>query len=227
MANITWQELLDHLSTREIESRKTFDRYTPEFVQEALGFLAKLLAMYIALTENANSSPLDVAGRRIGVYLDLLWKRLSGWEKAETDLLAWTTRNLLEVHFWTQFITQSAANAQEFISEADIDQRELFEVYLRQQGNLTDIGDAAIRALADLTPGKRERIGTPDPLLYKECSKYVHVTSWIVNGYDRHIKDDYARLKFIAFSLHYFTIIVKMLLESNSETRTILYGQSM
>jgi hypothetical protein len=104
MTVMTWQELLDHLSTREMESRKTLDRYTPEFVQEALGFLAKLLAIYIALTEDANSSPLDVAGRRIGVYLDLLWKRLSEWEKTETDLLAWTTRNLLEVHFWTQFI---------------------------------------------------------------------------------------------------------------------------
>ena len=42
-----------------------------------------------------------------------------------------------------------------------------------------------------------------DSLLWKECCKYVHATAWLVNGYERRMKDEYVRRMIIAFGLHY------------------------
>ena len=218
---MTWQELIDHLNAKGEEGREHLKRYAPEFVQDGLSFLAKLLGLYIAFTENSES-PRDIAGRRIAVYMDLLWRRLKGWETADLDCLAWTIRNLLELHLWTQFVAEKPENATAFIQEADIDQRELFKAFLGQQGDFRDIGHCAIQVLVDEAPdGKRRNIAgaqTQNPLLYKECSKYVHVTAWLLNGYDRHMKDEYMRQRLIAFALHYYTAITTILLLSNSDT---------
>lgn len=224
---MTWRELIDSLSARGAEGREYLERYTPPFVRESLACLATLLGSYIAFTEDG-ASPIDVAGRRIAVYVDLLWKRLSQWETADSDLLAWTTRNLLEVAFWTRFVTESVDNAQAFISQADIDQKELFCAFLEQQGDPTDMGHAAVAALAASVHGKRTQVratNTADPLLYKECSKYVHVTAWLINNYDRRMNDDYMRLTFVAFSLSHLVAITTMLLESNAATIRVLHGE--
>jgi hypothetical protein len=222
--------LIDSLNAREVEGRRYLERYTPAFVRESLASLAPLLGMYIAFTASAGesgASPIDTAGRRIGVYVDLLWKRLSDWEAADIDLLAWTTRNLLEATFWARFVTESVDNARTFLSQDEIDQKELFEAFLERQGDLTDIGHAAVAALVASVPGKRVPMrgtDTDDPLLYKECSKFIHVSAWLINNFDRHMNDDYTRLTFIAFSLSYVVAITRMLLESNAETIGVLHG---
>lgn len=225
---MTWQELIDNLNARGIEGREFLDRYTPVFVRESLACLATLLGSYIAFTDEDGASPIDVAGRRIAVYVDLLWNRLSQWETADCDLLAWTTRNLFEAAFWARFVTDSVDNAQAFMSQADIDQKELFAAFLEQQGDLTDMSHAAIAALAASVPGKRIQVratDTADPLLYKECPKYIHVTAWVINNYARRMNDDYTRLTFVAFSLSQLVAITTMLLESNSATIGFLHGE--
>lgn len=155
--------------------------------------------------------------------MDLLWRRLRSWETADLDLLVWTMRNLLELHFWTGFIAEAPENARAFIQEADIDQRELFEVFLKQQGDLRDIGHFAIQVLVNDAPaGKPRKVQIADPILWKECCKYVHVTTWLLNDYDRHMKDEDMRHKIIAFALHYAAAITRILIISNPDTESLL-----
>jgi hypothetical protein len=220
---MTWQELLDHLNASGEEGREYLRRYTPQFVQGGLLSLAKLLGLYIAFTDEKSQSPTDIAGRRIAIYMDLLWRRLRSWETADLDLLVWTMRNLLELHFWTGFIAEAPENARAFIQEADIDQRELFEVFLKQQGDLRDIGPCAIQVLVNDAPaGKPRKVQVADPILWKECCKYVHVTAWLLNDYDRHMKDEDMRHKIIAFALHYAAAITRILIISNPDTESLL-----
>jgi hypothetical protein len=222
---VTWQELIDHLNAEGEEGRQHLQRYTPEFVRDGLHCLAKLLGLYIGFTEETSQSSIDVAGRRIAAYMDLLWRRLRDWETLDLDLLAWTTRNLLELHFWALFITKAPENATAFIREAETEQGELFRAFLKQMGDLSDIGHCAIKVLADETAGRHRQIVTSDPLLFMECSKYVHVSAWLLNDYDRRMKDENMRSQLIAFSLHYATAITRLLIWSNSQT-TFLLGES-
>ena len=224
---MTYQELIDHLNASGEEGREYLKRYTPEFVQDSLSFLAKLGGLYIAFTDENSQLPTDIAGRRIAIYMDVLWRRMREWETADLDFLAWTVRNLLELHFWTQFIAEKPENATAFIQEAEIDQRELFDVFLKQQGDFSDIGHCAMRVLVrDVLPAGRPRkilnADVDNPLLYKECCKYVHVTSWLLNGYDRHMKDDYMRHSLIAFGLKYAAAITTILIISNPETAPLI-----
>jgi len=220
---MTWQELIDNLIASSEEGSKHLARYTPTFVQDGLRMLAKPLGLYIAFTEEHSLSPTDIAGRRIAIYMDLLWRRLREWETADLDFLMWTMRNLLELHFWTQFVTAAPENAAAFIREAEIDQRELFKVFLKELGDFSDIGHCAIQVLVNEAPaGIRQKVDPADGILWKECCKYVHVTSWLLNDYDRHMKDMYMRRKMIAFGLHYATAITRTLIASNPDTKPLL-----
>ncbi len=154
--------------------------------------------------------------------MNLLWRRLRAWETLDLDFLAWTTRNLLEVHYWAQFITAASENAAAFMGKAEAEQGELFRRFLEQMGDSSNIDRFAMRALADQTPGKHSHFTTSDPLLFMECSKYVHVSAWLLNGYDRHMEDDYMRHQLIAFSLHYASAITRLLIRSNSQTKSLL-----
>lgn len=224
---MTLEELRQHCQARTAEGLAYLERYTPTFVADALACLATPLGTYIAFTDSADVSAIDVAGHRIAVYANLLWARLSKWQTVECDLLAWTTRNVLETHLWARFATSSEENAKAFISEADIDQKELFNAFL-QQGDPRDIGHAVVSVLADRIGGKRTAVraeNTDDPLLHKQCSKYVHATAWIINGFDRHMNDEYVRRQLVAFSLHHLAEITRSLLESSHETVGILCGE--
>jgi hypothetical protein len=220
---MTWQELIDHLNASGKEGREYLKRYSPAFVHDGLSSLARLLGLYIAFTDENSRAPTDIAGRRIAVYLDLLWRRLRDWETADLDFLVWTMRNLLELHFWTKYVTETPENAAAFIHESEIDQRELFEVFLKELGDFSDIGHSAIRVLAsDAQGGKRQKVSVEDPILWKECCKYAHPTPWLLNGYHRHMNDDYMRHQVIAFGLHYMAAVTRILILSNPNTESLL-----
>jgi hypothetical protein len=221
---MTKDELIAHLLASGDDGRAYLKRYTPEFVEESLAVFANMLGVYIAFTEDS-SEPIDIAGRRIAVYTDVLWCRLRTWSIVECDMLAWVTRTLMETYFWATFVTASSENAQTFISDAEVEQRELFEVFLKQQGDYSDVGHRAIRALVETTPSERKHLkprDQDDPLLYKECSKYVHVSAWLINDYEHRMKDEYSRLSFVAFSLRYFAAVTRLLVTSNAETKPLL-----
>jgi hypothetical protein len=72
------------------------------------------------------------------------------------------------------------------------------------------------------TGGGRIKVKLIDERLYKECSKYVHPSSWLINSLDNRLTDEQARKKFVAFALHYAVDIMRMLLKNNPRTMELV-----
>jgi len=79
-----------------------------------------------------------------------------------------------------------------------------------------------IEALAEGISGKRVSIETEDKLLFKECSKYIHPSAWLIADCELRMNDRYSRYKFLAFSLHYLSQITTLLMRSHPETQFLL-----
>jgi hypothetical protein len=84
-----WDELIASLMAAGDEGRKYLARYTLEFVRESLNELSTMLGLYLGSMEDEPSVPMLLAGKRVAVYMDLLWRRLRDWSTVECDYLAW------------------------------------------------------------------------------------------------------------------------------------------
>jgi hypothetical protein len=105
-------------------------RYTKEFVAEQLNELATAGGMFIAFTEEDTSAQAR-ACRNVLMYLSSQWQRLHEWHTGACDVLAFVTRNLMELHFWTMRIVESEELAKHFLDESKLEQRELFREHLK------------------------------------------------------------------------------------------------
>jgi hypothetical protein len=219
---MTHQQFLEYLDDGATTSNGFLNRYTPEFVESLLDDILKLLDMYVAHAPETSSDPGIIAGRNIAMYLHMYVLRFRHWESTPCDALAWFTRNLMEMYSWVEHIVACSDHARSFLDEADIDQRELFEVHLRahdsgENGYEKLVIDVA-RAMVDRIPGKRFRPEVADNRLFKECSKYVHPSSWLINKLHARLNDEHMRKKLVAFGLHYVVDMMYLLVKSNPET---------
>src|SRR5438445_12467470 len=98
--------------------------YSAEHFRFAVGHCRDVIAKVIA---EDNRSDQQIARVRILKNLDIQLSRAVRWIEEDADLMAGVMRNLIELKFWAHFVSDSPARATQFISEAEIDARELFD----------------------------------------------------------------------------------------------------
>jgi hypothetical protein len=142
-----------------------------------------------AALEKLKDSDGDRARANILHHLDLQLSRAESWVQKETDLLALVARTLIELGFWTRYITKGEQQVEKFLRETEIDEYEIFKAIARADG---DAG-----TLPPLAAGKRislEQSDTVDELIYKVCSKQIHPSSWILNNREMLKNDDQRKM---------------------------------
>jgi hypothetical protein len=100
------------------------NNYSPDHFRFAIGHCRDVIAKVSA---EDNTSDQQIARVRILKYLDLQLARAVRWIEDEADLMASVMRSLIELKFWANFISESPEKATQFLHEASIDGRELFE----------------------------------------------------------------------------------------------------
>src|SRR5512133_1400813 len=100
------------------------NNYSSEHFRFAIERCREVLAR---CTAEDNSSDQQIARVRILKHLDVQLSRASDWADSDADLIAGVMRNLIELKFWANFVSEDPKNATRFIHEAYIDARELFE----------------------------------------------------------------------------------------------------
>jgi hypothetical protein len=163
------------------------NNYSAEHFRFAVGHCRDVIAKVIA---EDNRSDQQIARVRILKYLDIQLGRAVRWAEEDADLMAGVMRNLIELRFWAHFVSDSPARATQFISEAEIDARELFE-------KLEKVVPTGTYQLGNmLATGKRVTVEPSDAeeaLLWKICSKLIHPSSWVINHPEDTIHSAYER----------------------------------
>jgi malonyl CoA-acyl carrier protein transacylase len=100
------------------------NNYSPEHCRFAVGHCRDLIAKIIA---EDNRSDQQIARVRILEYLDLQLSRAVRWIEEDADLMAGVMRSLIELKCWAHFISMSSKRVTQFLNEASINARELYE----------------------------------------------------------------------------------------------------
>ena len=114
--------------------------------------------------------------------------------------MAGVMRSLIELKFWAKFVSESPARATQFLSEAQIDARELFD-------RLEKMVPPDTYQLETTPPqGKRVNVepsGAQESLLWKMCSKLIHPSSWVINDLENTIHSPQQRKLYALYVLYY------------------------
>jgi hypothetical protein len=153
-------------------------------------------------------SPLDrddyqsFALNRILINSAIQVEHLSSYLHAPIEFLAWITRNLFECYLLCEFITPDPLKAKEFIMQKAVDELQINEGILTlsdadasnanskpildrnnhirntlKKHEIKESGHWTVSMLAQQTNNKDEY-----EAFFKLYSKYVHPSSWIING---------------------------------------------
>jgi hypothetical protein len=118
---------------------------------------------------------------RILRILDRQLYRAHFWVEYDADLLAWVMRNLIELKFWTTFVSESEANAIRFLSEVNNDMNELYLQMLKAHPDDTPemdfLPEIAKRVRVEPSSGQ-------ESVTWKLASKLIHQSSWLINNYE-------------------------------------------
>jgi hypothetical protein len=158
--------------------------YSPGHFRFAIGHCRDVIAKVSA---EDNRSDQQRARYRILRYLDLQLSRAADWVDQEADLMAWVTRNLIELQFWANFVSESEENASQFLNESNIDLNEVAE-------KLERLRPRDAEPMPELPPisGKRvsvKRTGEQEELTWKAACKMVHPTSYVINDFEGTVKN--------------------------------------
>lgn len=159
--------------------------YSAETFQAEIGQCREVLAKLVA--ENNRSSQ-QRARYRILRYLDLQLARSVGWVDKEADLMAWVMRNLIELKFWAEFVSESEEKATQFVNESNIDLREVSERLKR----LMPEDAETMPPLPPNSDGKRVKVrpsGDQEELTWTMASKLIHPSSHVINGFENTMND--------------------------------------
>jgi hypothetical protein len=180
------------------------NNYSAEHFRFAVGHCRDVIAKVIA---EDNRSDQQIARVRILKHLDIQLGRAVRWIEEDADLMAAVMRNLIELKFWAHFVSDSPARATQFISEAEIDARELFD-------KLEKVVPAGTYQLDNmLAKGKRvivEPSDAEEALLWKMCSKLIHPSSWVINHPADTIHNAYQRQVLAVHVVFYGWGIIKI-----------------
>src|SRR5437879_2064028 len=98
--------------------------YSAEHFRYAIGVCRSIIEKLIA---EDNRSDQQRARFRILRYVDLQLARAVRWVEDEADLMSCVMRSLIELKFWAKFVSESEERATQFLNEANIDAKELYE----------------------------------------------------------------------------------------------------
>lgn len=191
-----------------------YDIYTPEFVREQVKLLR---AVTSTATEPEQPVPETQAGIRLIQYLDVQLIRLDSCAAGPNDMLALVVRNLLETLIWANFVKRGATEATLFLSERAIDLKEIAKLSRSLQSNSSEDLDSSVAAIEEVflkVPGQRiqlKRNSHVEELIFKVCSKYIHPSSWLLNGLHRLENNAPHRKLFCELALNYAHNIVHVL----------------
>jgi hypothetical protein len=158
--------------------------YSVEHFRYAIGICRGIIAKLIA---EHNRSDQQRARYRILRYVDLQLARGVRWAEDEADLMASVMRSLIELKFWAKFVSESEAKATQFLNEANIDTKELYE----RLEKLTPSDSLPMSQLPSVK-GKRVSVqpsGDQEQLTWKVCSKLIHPTSWGINHFEETVQN--------------------------------------
>jgi hypothetical protein len=158
--------------------------YSPAHFRFAIGHCRDVIAK---LSAEDSRSDQQQARYRILQYLDLQLGRAANWVDQEADLMAWVMRNLIELQFWANFVSESEENATQFLNESNIDLKEAAEKLEKLRP-----GDA--EPMPELPPisGKRVNVrpaGQQEELTWKTACKMVHPSSYVINDFEGTVKN--------------------------------------
>ncbi len=173
------------------------NNYSHEHFRFAIGNCRDVIAKVIA---EDNCSDQQIARVRILKLVDLQLSRAVRWVEDDADLMAGVLRSLIELKFWAHFISESPEKATQFLSEASIDARELYERLEKLVP--TDTYQLAMPPIL----GKRVSVGPSDPqesLIWKLCSKLIHPSSWVINNLEGTIHNVFQRQVLATYVLYY------------------------
>jgi hypothetical protein len=153
-----------------------------------------------------DSSEQQIARVRILKYVDLQLSRAVRWIDQESDLMALVLRTLIELRFWTDFVSQGSARAEHFLNEASSDSKELYEHLLRAFPE---------ESIAYSIPSSIKRIrptrnSDAEELLWKMCSKFIHPSSLVLHRPELTISNEEYRRVFAIKVLYYGWGILEM-----------------
>lgn len=155
--------------------------------------------------------------QHLGGYLHLQLERLHDWVEAPLDLLAFVTRSLMELLFWTEYALETEQNAKRFFEEQRIDLAELVRKAITAfETEAEEMFDETPEGLADLLDVKAKRVdgtkrGALDAYTFKLCSKYMHPSSWLLVDLENRINSETNRKLFWMMSLRYAASIAALL----------------
>lgn len=153
--------------------------YSAERFRYEIKVCRDVLAALIA--EDQRSDQQRVRSRILRVLNRQLY-RAHLWVEYDADLLAWVMRNLIELKFWTKFISDSEENATRFLNELNNDMNELYDQMVKAHG-----ADVAKMDKLPVIDPKRVRVEPSDgqeSLTWKLACKLIHQTSWLINQYE-------------------------------------------
>ncbi len=173
------------------------NNYSPEHFRFAVGQCRDVIAKIIAEDDRSDQ---QIARVRILKYLDLQLSRAVRWIEEDADLMAGVMRNLIELKFWAHFISESSEKATQFLNEASIDARELYE-------RLEKLVPPDTYQLAmPLIQEKRVTVAPSDAqesLIWKMCSKLIYPSSWVINDLEGTIHNAYQRQVLAIYVIYY------------------------
>lgn len=173
------------------------NNYSAEHFRFAVGHCRDVIAK---VTAEDNRSDQQIVRVRVLKYLDIQLSRAVRWVDEDADLMAGVLRNLIELKFWAKFVSESPAKATQFLCEASIDARELFD-------RLTKMAPPDTYQLVTPPPqGKRVNVepsGEQESLLWKMTSKLIHPSSWVINDLENTIHSAHQRKVFALYVLYY------------------------
>jgi hypothetical protein len=167
-------------------------------------------------------------------YVLLQSSRLNQFIRGPNDLIAYTTRNLLECAIWCEFIKTGEAAVEQFYDDVFIEERELTESGGSEGMNMfDDVSDLTerlsglehygldpekvIRALQNrilTAEGRRTTLKKREHRKFERhkfmvCSKYIHPSAWLLHQLNDVLTDDTMRRILLDYGLEYAEECVK------------------
>ena len=177
---------------------------------------ARFESLALNMRTEQERNELNFVLHNLAVQTAVHLERLKGWLHDSTELLAWSARNLFELNLLVRYVLQSEGHLHHFAGQCGKDEVQILEGVLVLSENalnpeakflqdrIKEVKKTAARHDLELKNpisvfdlAKAVGVTTEYKAFFKLYSKYVHPSSWIVNGASERIHADEFRNIFL------------------------------